>query len=191
MNTKSALRSVYRQKRLNLSASDRLRFDDLLLIGFQQLPIEIPDVILSYAGIEKFAEFEPESILKYCRFKNPDCLEVLPVMPDEGPDLKCVAVSPDTRFEQNRFGIYEPVEGEEVLPGALELILVPLLCFDEAGQRIGYGKGYYDRLLATVNPECSLVGFSYFDPVPAIEDVDPWDIPLHYVVTPHRNYSFS
>lgn len=190
MNTKAALRSLYREKRLQLSASERLRYDDLLLIGFQQLPIEIPDVILSYAGIEKFGEFEPEPILQYCRFRNPSCVEVLPVMPQEGLDLKCMAVTSETTFKQNRFGIFEPLEGEEVLPGSLQLILVPLLCIDEMGQRIGYGKGYYDRLLASVNPDCMLVGFSYFPPVRTIADADPWDIPLHFVVTPEGNYSF-
>jgi 5-formyltetrahydrofolate cyclo-ligase len=69
---------------------------------------------------------------------------------------------------------------------ALDLIVVPGLAFDRAGRRIGYGLGYYDRLLAQV--KAPRIGLAYevslFDQIP----VSPHDIPMHQVITESTVY---
>ena len=52
-------------------------------------------------------------------------------------------------------------------------MLVPLLAFDRAGNRVGYGRGFYDKFLATLN--CKKIGLSFFSPVKAIEGMSDKD----------------
>ena len=70
------------------------------------------------------------------------------------------------------------------------MVLVPLLNFDEEGNRVGYGKGYYDRFLAHCRPDCIKVGFSYFEPLDSIDDVHEYDIKLDYGITPGGIFVF-
>lgn len=69
---KSEIRKIYREKRKQLSFSQKEKMDDLLLIQFQQLPISVPALIMTYAPIKKMGEFDPRLITDYCYFKNRD-----------------------------------------------------------------------------------------------------------------------
>ena len=52
-----------------------------------------------------------------------------------------------TRLKKSKWNIPEPVDGIEIAPNKLDVVFVPLLAFDGQGQRVGYGKGFYDRYL--------------------------------------------
>jgi len=95
-----------------------------------------------------------------------------------------------TRFLQNGFGTHEPETGEILSPDTIDIIFVPLLCFDKKGYRVGYGKGYYDRYLAACKPDCIRVGFSYFEPIDEIPDKHEFDVPLSLCMTPQSIYVF-
>ena len=75
-------------------------------------------------------------------------------------------------------------------PKLLDVVFVPLLIFDLQGQRVGYGKGYYDRFLGQCKKEVIKIGLSFFEPVATIEDLNPYDIPLDYGVTPNGTFTF-
>lgn len=90
----------------------------------------------------------------------------------------------------NRLGIPEPLEGTLLEPAELDLVFVPLLCFDHQGNRIGYGKGFYDRFLAACRKDCPAIGISHFTPVAEPIIPDPWDVRLNYCVTPGLTYHF-
>lgn len=102
-------------------------------------------------------------------------------------------LAPDTPCRKNAWGIPEPVGDALVRIAARELdtVLLPLMAFDKNGERVGYGKGYYDRFLAACRPEAVKLGLSLFDPVEKIEDISPLDIPLDAAVTPDRVWIFS
>jgi 5-formyltetrahydrofolate cyclo-ligase len=103
---------------------------------------------------------------------------VLPVTPPRGRPLTFRVWAPGAPMAQGRFGTMHP-DGPEAAPG---LLLVPLLAFDRAGRRLGYGGGYYDRTLAAL-PGAVAVGCGFaaleLDAVPA----GPYDARLDMVAT--------
>lgn len=171
-----------------LTVPERNKYDDLLLIQFQQMHLEIPDNVMTYAPLEKFAEFDPSLIQDYCSFKNPAVEFIYPVMQDN--DLIVVKTDADTAFSENAMGIFEPVDGIAANPQEIDMIFVPLLVCDLAGYRVGYGKGFYDRFLKLCREDVVTIGFCYFEPVQQISDVFEGDIPLNYLVTPTQFYPF-
>ena len=68
--TKSEIRKIYKQKRIDLLPSEKSRLEDLLLIQFQSLHVEIPDNVMSFMPIENYNEYNPLLIEEYCFFKN-------------------------------------------------------------------------------------------------------------------------
>lgn len=93
----------------------------------------------------------------------------------------------------NRFKIPEPVVSEEnlVQPHHLEVVIVPLVGFNEKGERLGMGGGYYDRMLKKISCECLTLGLAYdFQLIPEIKS-QPWDMPLDEVITPTKHYIFN
>lgn len=95
-----------------------------------------------------------------------------------------------TEFANSEWGIPEPVGGLVLEPTDLDIVLIPLLAFDLNGNRVGYGKGFYDRYLDLCRPDCLKVGISLFDPVDRIEDVESHDIPLDIAICPAKLYDF-
>jgi 5-formyltetrahydrofolate cyclo-ligase len=188
---KAALRKIYKQKRSLLTAVEKHKLDDLLLIQFQKLGISIPSYIMSYAPFKKYNEFDPTIILDYCYFKNPQQYCLYPVIDTYENKMQAILVEDETVFEQNKWGIAEPIDGVAIPNTEIELVIVPLLCFDTNGNRVGYGKGYYDTFLATCSPNVLKVGFSYFKPVASISDVNAQDIKLDFCITPQENFIFT
>ncbi|HJS52384.1 MAG TPA: 5-formyltetrahydrofolate cyclo-ligase, partial [Pyrinomonadaceae bacterium] len=98
--------------------------------------------------------------------------------------------TPETRLLENFWGIREPPIDEAIDPSEIDLVIVPLLCFDERGFRVGHGKGFYDKFLAGCRADCLKVGFTFFPPTDPIDDIDEYDVPLDQCVTPERVYVF-
>ena len=188
--TKEHLRKLYKEKRKALTDIEKLKLDDLMLIHFQLLPLDVPAHIMSYVPFEKMNEFDPQTIIDYCYFKNQHQQLFYPVVNPNSDEMKCVLVDDNSTFEPNKYGILEPVNAVTISPEELDWVLMPLLCFDVIGHRVGYGKGYYDRFLNLCREDVIKIGFSYFDAIPLIEDSNYLDVKLDYCVTPTRMYQF-
>ncbi len=95
------------------------------------------------------------------------------------------------QIKENKWKIPEPQFGEITLSHAIDLVVVPLLAFDLNGNRVGYGKGYYDRFLKECKIECKKVGLSFFDPTEEMSEINELDIRLDAVITPKRTFHFN
>lgn len=105
---------------------------------------------------------------------------------------------PKTKLVSNRFGIPEPAVKSRDLVRAqdLDLILMPLVGFDDKGNRLGMGGGFYDRSLEFLRHrnhwrKPHLLGIAYdFQRVNGLV-ADPWDIPLQGVITDQAVYLYD
>ena len=96
----------------------------------------------------------------------------------------------NTKIKKNRYNIPEPIDGIVISNDKIDVVFIPLLGFDKAGNRVGYGKGFYDRFLADCKPETIKIGLSFFEAEDKITDIYENDIKLDYCVTPETIYTF-
>jgi 5-formyltetrahydrofolate cyclo-ligase len=96
----------------------------------------------------------------------------------------------NTVLKKNAYNIPEPQNGLPVPVEMIDVVFVPLLAFDNLGNRIGYGKGFYDRFLSTVRPDAIKIGLSFFEACEVFGEVFESDIRLDFCVTPEKVYDF-
>ena len=95
-----------------------------------------------------------------------------------------------TKIKKNEYHIPEPVDGLEVPTSKIEVVLVPLLAYDKTGNRVGYGKGFYDKFLSECKPGTVKIGLSFLEAEEHIADVFENEVKLDYCVTPKEVYKF-
>lgn len=186
---KAQIRKEQLALRKALPSRERLRMDDLLLLQFQSFDWGGVETVLSYWPLSNMAEPNTHLFTGYLRHMLPGVQLAYPRITGPGT-MEAIAIDEDTVYRDNAWGIPEPDGKETIAVQDLDLVLVPLVAFDAAGYRVGYGKGFYDRFLAGAASSTTLVGFSYFDPVPLIADLHPFDLPLHWGITPQAVYAF-
>lgn len=180
---------MIRAKRAGITPAQAAKWDDLILIRFQQVDLPFMQQVLSFFPAEGKGEPETFLLTRYLQFLNPGLQVAFPKTGKDG-GMEAIVPQDDDAFEQNSYGIAEPTMGELLAPEAIDLVLVPLLAFDGKGNRAGYGKGYYDRFLLRCRPDCLKVGISYFEAVDLLEDANEFDIPLDLCITPQKVYVF-
>jgi 5-formyltetrahydrofolate cyclo-ligase len=100
----------------------------------------------------------------------------------------------NTKIKKNSYNIPEPVDcpdaSGEVPSNKIDVVFIPLLAYDINGNRVGYGKGFYDKFLAECNPNTIKIGLSIFEPEELISDINNLDVQLNYCVTPNKTFKF-
>ncbi|MBX2922100.1 MAG: 5-formyltetrahydrofolate cyclo-ligase [Chitinophagaceae bacterium] len=188
--TKQALRKLYKQKRNQLTDSQSEKLQDLLMIKFQQLSLPFLQYLHTYLPIHIHKEVDTYPVMEFLRFTNPGITFVVPRTDFTHYTMVNYVYDDDTVLVKNEYDIMEPAGGVIVNSALIDMVLVPLLAFDEKGNRVGYGKGFYDRFLAVCRPDVIKVGLSFFEAGDQISDTDEFDIPLNYCVTPYKLYEF-
>lgn len=108
----------------------------------------------------------------------------LPCLTQEGT-LQFGVYHNNTPLIQNQYNLFEPQTTLFLPPHQLDAVLVPLVAFDKQGHRLGMGKGYYDKTFAFKSPDLPplLVGVAHDCQEVKNVPVDPWDIPLDFILT--------
>lgn len=187
---KKEIRAVFRQQRLNLSHQEIVRFEDLMLIQAQQAGLPPFSILMGYMADLARNEPDPTNIMRWLGFMSPGMIEVMPRIHSEGGKMDAVIFEEGQSVSTNTFGIVEPDGNEVVNPEDIDMIIIPMLAFDRMGNRVGYGKGFYDRFLHRCKADCLKVGLSYFEPVEKISDVHSGDVRLDLCITPERVYQW-
>jgi 5-formyltetrahydrofolate cyclo-ligase len=186
---KAKLREIFKNKRKDLKLNLKNEFSDKInqkIIDF----IEENDIttIHCYLTQINLHEVNTQKIIQYIWENNKNL--ITSVSNTTKYTLEHYYLQPNTEIQQNKWGIPEPLNAEKASIEKLELVITPLLCFDNQGYRVGYGKGFYDKFFADCSTEVIKLGVSYFEPVPEIKDVDEYDFPLDFVFTPDNFYAF-
>ena len=187
---KCEARRIYAERRNAITPAEKNKQDDLLLIQFQKMDLPFLGAVLSFYPIEEKREVNTFILTDYLRFKNPGLTVAYPKTDFATHTIQAVVCGDETEFKKNTYYIPEPVSDDIVLPAELDAVLVPLLLCDRYGNRVGYGKGFYDRFLQQCRADCLKIGLSYFEPVDGIEDANEFDVPLTVCITPLRTYVF-
>ena len=187
---KQQLRNIYKQKRIQLSTKEKFKLDDLLLLQLQKINVSKVQTLVSYWPMPHMNEPNTIPLTNYLRHMIPGLQIAYPLININDASMKAILINEETIYHSNQFGINEPVGKEEIYSMDIDLVFVPLLAFDVNGNRVGYGKGFYDKYLMNCNDEIIKIGFSYFEAEELIDDANEFDVPLSYCITPDCIYEF-
>lgn len=185
--TKNELRTLYKAKRMALSQDEVNFLSQKLLENFilQFNHIENQKVNVFFA-IEKFNEVNTQIFIDYF-FENKIRVFVPKI---QGEKIISVEIFRDSEFEINSWGIKEPISNiaSNVV---LDFVLTPLLYCDKFGNRVGYGKGFYDQFFSEYSKIEKKIGLNFFHPNEIISDVYEKDVQLDVLVTPDKIFKFG
>jgi 5-formyltetrahydrofolate cyclo-ligase len=186
--TKKELRIKYSQLRNSLSESDIEEMSLQIANQLVKLPIWEKTYFHVFLPIVEKQEVDTEFILHILSGKDKEIV----VSKSHFETLKMThyLLTDNTKFKKNEYNIPEPVEGLEVPVAKMDVVFVPLLAFDLNGNRVGYGKGFYDKFLMECNPETIKIGLSFFEAEATIDGVFETDVKLDFCVTPITVYKF-
>lgn len=187
---KKALRKQLRQQRRQLNNWQQQKAAFGLAKQFKQRRFKNLKKIAIY--LTNDGEIAPKLLAL-----NPRLSLYLPVI--NGQSLVFAHYKKGQSFKLNRFGIKEPARIQQRLkPQQLDAIALPLVGFDAQGGRLGMGGGFYDRALSklkgsdkyhSAKPQTKLIGLAHsLQQLPQCP-LEPWDIPLDFVLTEQRVFS--
>jgi 5-formyltetrahydrofolate cyclo-ligase len=148
-----ALRREMIARREMLSATDHAALSDRIIA--HAVRVIAPPAVAAFCWPIKQ---EPDVRPLIARWQAAGCIAALPVVVSENAPLAFRVWTAETPLVPDRYGIPAPTVGAWVRP---EVILLPLNGFDAAGYRLGYGGGYFDRTLASLQPRPTAVGVGF------------------------------
>jgi len=187
---KRAIREQYLQKRLTLTRDKIQEYSARMIEQFSRLQLPEVNSLLSYYPLADRNEFNVAIAAELVKSRYAQVRIAWPRIETDMKTMEAYEVQADGLYAKNKFNILEPLNGQWLAPDKIDMVFVPLVAFDTRGYRVGYGKGFYDRYLARCRPNVVKTGFSFFDPLPIIEDINDFDVPLNFSITPSRIYEF-
>ena len=178
---KQALRKGMAAKKSAFTATELLDRSALILSRLEELPLfQLAEQVAFYHALP--GEVQTAAFIE--RWYQRKRL-YLPLV--EGDDLRLLRYTGPDSLRKGAFGIWEPkADGEEAVEGAIDLIIVPGVAFDAQGHRLGRGRGFYDRLLSSL--DTPKVGICFdFQLVPSVP-VESFDHPMDHVITETKVY---
>jgi 5-formyltetrahydrofolate cyclo-ligase len=177
---KVELRAQAKRARAGLSASEReLAAEQVAVAGAALVTAQGGKVIAGYYPIRD--ELDSRPLLE--SLSSQGLSLALPATPPAPGPLSFLEWLPGDPLEEGRFGVMTPPASSPAMDP--DIILVPLLAFDAAGHRLGYGAGYYDRTLAALRGryQVTAIGLAFAEQEMAALPHGPSDQRLDWVVT--------
>ena len=188
---KAVLRKQYLEKRKACSLEQGEIFSQQICRHFfEHFKPGPPLTMHVFLPILKHCEVNTWLIIKKLWAEYPEVRIVVPITNFKTDALEHYQLGPETEIKESSWGIPEPVNALQVPEPEIDMVLLPLLAFDLKGNRVGYGKGYYDKFLQRCRPDVLKIGLSLLPPVDLITDVHAGDMPLDYCITPQQGYHF-
>lgn len=188
--TKEQSRKLYLQKRLGLSEAEFQRLTRRLTDNFfTSVDLSHINVLHTFLPIEKQKEVNTWLIIDRIKREYPHVQLAVPKINNQTSTIESFYFEDAGQLDKNTWGIMEPKQGIPTPSDKIDAVLVPLLAFDRKGNRVGYGRGFYDKFLATIN--CKKIGLSFFPPVQSIEGMSPQDVPIDVAVTPEGVFNLN
>ncbi len=190
---KSELRKHYLSKRKAIVAEEMaVKSQQISELFFQEFDLSKVKYLHIFLPIIKYNEIDNWLIVRYLQQKFSDINIVIPKIIAENSELENYLFDEKNLIE-NPWGILEPSgeNQERILPEQIDLVIIPLLVFDIKGNRIGYGKGFYDRFLQQCKPETLKIGICIEEAIEMIEDVNEFDVKMDFCITPNKIYKFK
>ncbi len=186
---KDKLRSIYIKRRKEFSKSE-IHQKSMMIFELINSNFTLKNKKISlFLTIEKLNEINTFPFLE--EIKKISQLVATPKSDFKTNNLTHIKFDSIAQLEINSFGIPEPKSGDLIQPEEFDIVFVPLLTIDKFGNRVGYGKGFYDRFLSKCNPECLFIGLNLFEEIEIIDDLNKEDITLNFCVTPTQIITFN
>lgn len=184
---KSEIRKVYLKKKESLAKTEVLSLSEKIFENFiSKFDLTENQKIHCFLSIPEKNEVDTSSFLNGF-FRNNIRVFVPKIVKGK---LISVEITKVTPFTVSAWGIKEPEGNKDSGVKDFDIVITPLLYADLFGNRVGYGKGFYDRFFSEINPTALKVGVSFFPPKEKVEDVSEYDVSLDYLVTPTEILSF-
>lgn len=185
---KKELRQKYKTLRNELSEIEIEEKSLAIANNILQLPLWDKTYFHVFLPIEEQKEVNTEFILHLLSGKDKEI--VISKSDFETRNMTHFLLTDNIKIKKNEYNIPEPIDGLEVPATKIDVVFVPLLAFDKKGNRVGYGKGFYDKFLSQCKPETIKIGLSFFEPEELISDLFESDVLLDYCVCPDKVYAF-
>jgi len=186
--TKTELRIKYTELRNALSEEDIAVLSLAIANQLISLPIWKKTYYHFFLSIAENKEVDTEYVLHLIAGKDKEV--VVSKSDFETRQMTHYLLTDATKFRKNSYNIPEPIDGLEVPVAKIDVVFVPLLAFDINGNRVGYGKGFYDLFMSECRPDTLKIGLSFFEAEQTIDDVFENDVKLDFCITPNRIYEF-
>ena len=186
---KSDLRREYKLKRSQLPLSEIKYYSEQIFSLIKSHFTLDNKTVHIFLPISKFNEINTLSFIE--SLFELKCTVATSITHFSPLGLSHCIINKKTSYETDKFGIPFPIDGAEISEDKIDVVIIPLLAFDNKGARVGYGKGLYDRFLSQCNPNCIKIGVSFFEPTNPISEINENDIPMDYCATPNKIHTFK
>lgn len=186
---KKNLRKKYKELRASLTDDARDQYS--LEIANKLLSLDIWDhnYYHIFLSINRLKEINTDYILSILSGKDKHVL--VPKTDFDSGTMKNMLLLDNTRITLSAFGIPEPDEDAiEIAFAKVDVVFVPLMAYDTLGNRVGYGKGFYDKMLSECRSDVITIGLSFFPPEETKIPTNSTDMPLKYCVSPKKIFKF-